>query len=198
VDAAARLLRERGADGVSVDELMHAAGLTRGGFYAHFPDKTALLASALDHAFAEQRARLFGTDDGTRGAELRKRAVQRYLSREHIEHPGLGCPAAALATEMGRADPVVRAVFERNIKRVIGLFSVRGEMSTEQAMILCALAVGAVTLARGLDDTRYADEILAAARHHLVGLEAPTDKAVQSRARPKAAGKNKTRRRRAP
>jgi len=181
LDAAARLLRERGQEGVSVDELMAAAGLTRGGFYAHFRGKTALVASALDYAFAQQRARLFGDDPNLHGRELLTRALHRYLSREHLETPGLGCPAPALATDMARSDPAVRAVFERNMKRVVGIFHERGEMPLETAMVVCALAVGAVTLARGMEDERFADALLAAARHHLAALDGP---ARAPRARP--------------
>lgn len=169
VDEAARLLRERGADGLSVDDLMRAAGLTRGGFYAHFRDKRALVATALDHAFAQQRARLFGNDDAC-GPELLSRVLHRYLSREHLEEPGLGCPAPALATEVRRAAPIIRAVFTRNMARVVEIFIERGGLPKEQALVVCALAVGAVTIGRAVDDPRFADAILSAARHHLAAL----------------------------
>src|SRR5262245_61543283 len=102
VQAAAAAFRARGISDVGVDEVMESAGLTRGGFYAHFGSKDELVCEALDQADAETLALL---GDGGGGAAPRERlhaAVDAYLSEMHAAHPERGCPVAALAPEVAR------------------------------------------------------------------------------------------------
>src|SRR3954449_7071426 len=92
VDAASRLFRARGIAAVSVADVMGALGLTVGGFYRHFESKDALVAEAIEEASVQTtRAKNVRTD----GAAI----LAGYLSRSHVDSPGVGCPVAALATE---------------------------------------------------------------------------------------------------
>jgi TetR/AcrR family transcriptional repressor of nem operon len=175
VATAAKLLRENGTDGVSVDGLMADAGMTRGGFYAHFDDKEALVVAALERAFDEQRAVLIR--DGVKGRALLEGMLARYLSREHLEHPGLGCPVPPLAGEIARAPKAVKAVFRTNLLRLVRLMSERIGKDEDEMLAVCAMAVGAVTIARAVGDEEIAMAMLAAARRHLLRIRTPRARA---------------------
>ena len=108
VDTAARAIRRSGYDGTSVADIMKEAGLTHGGFYAHFTSREAMLAEAADRAGAESvatSARIAATAPPEQGLEWLLRA---YLSKEHCSSPEIGCPIAALGSEMPRQAPEVR------------------------------------------------------------------------------------------
>src|SRR6516164_8877613 len=107
---AAKLFRERGFNGAGVAEIMKAAGLTHGAFYAHFPSKEALEAEAVERAFAQSDNSIYAL---TANAGHPKRAfLDSYLSASHRDHPGSGCVMAALGPEIAR-DPAVRKPFTR-------------------------------------------------------------------------------------
>lgn len=176
VQAAARLLRERGLQGVSVAEIMGAIGMTQGGFYRHFESREALLAEALALASAETseqlgRASVAAEPEGAWGA-----LVERYLSPRHLAHPESGCPVAALASEAARESPAAREAFTAALRQLVGTFEraapVHGPAARERAVASAATAVGAVVLARASSDPALASEILEAARHAL-GAGAP-------------------------
>ena len=164
IGAAARLFREQGYRATSVQRLMTAAGLTHGGFYAHFADKTALLADVLDHAFAQARANLLhrGLDD-LRGPAWITRAGRRYLSRAHRDAPLEGCAIPALAAEVAREDPAARAAFSRALDETLRGITERLDGDRPAAIRLLATWSGALAMARAVDDA-LADEILAACR----------------------------------
>src|SRR6187397_581347 len=92
VDAAARLFRERGADGVSVAEVMAAAGLTHGGFYAHFESKDDLVAQAITHMFDVMHGRFLSLTEGREPAAAIANYVDSYLGASHRLEPADGCP----------------------------------------------------------------------------------------------------------
>src|SRR4051794_35553442 len=98
VEAAGRLFRVHGFDGVSVAEIMKAAGLTHGGFYGHFASKEALAAEACGHAFATSLSRVQGSEDASGGGL--EAYVAGYLSERHRDRNDGGCPMAAYATEV--------------------------------------------------------------------------------------------------
>ena len=111
VRAASQLFRRRGYRATSVDVLMNEAGLTRGGFYAHFENKAALLRTALQDAFAESRANLFERGlDGVEGDAWLVRAAARYLRRGHVEQPERGCAIPSLAAEVASRGITVNCV----------------------------------------------------------------------------------------
>src|SRR5271154_1121712 len=100
LDAASQMFRRNGFDGVSVAAVMEAAGLTHGGFYAHFDSKDALAAASVERALAETLS-LAGQASET--AEPLAAFVRGYLSAEHRDDPAHGCTMATLAPEIARA-----------------------------------------------------------------------------------------------
>src|SRR5580704_9669948 len=91
---AARLFRERGFDGAGVADIMKAAGLTHGAFYAHFPSKEALEVEAMGQAFAQSDRRIYKlTADAS---DPKSAFLDSYLSVAHRDRPGAGCAIAAL------------------------------------------------------------------------------------------------------
>ncbi|MBX3272751.1 MAG: TetR/AcrR family transcriptional regulator [Sandaracinaceae bacterium] len=165
VEAASRLFRGRGYRDTSVDDLMADAGLTRGGFYAHFESKAALLGAALEAAFAESRRNLFeGRLAALRGDAWRRAASERYLSREHQRRPEEGCAVPALGAEVARAEPEVRDAFEAEVRAILDAMSERLDGDRARAMRLLSTWVGATLLSRAVHSPRLADAIRRAAR----------------------------------
>ena len=169
---AARMFRERGFDGAGVADIMKAAGLTHGAFYAHFPSKDALEAEAVECAFAQSDKRIYAL---TANASDPKRAfLDSYLSAAHRDHPGSGCVIAALGPEIAR-DSAARSPFTQRVKHMIegmaGRFRWKRKGAVRRnAIHLLAAAVGALTLARAVDDPRLSDEILESVRDDLASL----------------------------
>jgi TetR/AcrR family transcriptional repressor of nem operon len=169
LDAAARAVRVHGYAGVGVADVMKEAGLTHGGFYAHFKSRDELLAAAIAHAGAGSAAAM-----GRRIAKLRdagaspvRALVEGYLADEHIAAANLGCPVAALGSEIPRQTDVVG---EASRERVTGLLEmVRKTLpdgSSERAYALTSSLIGAVQLARALGDPAQA--MLRATRKMLI------------------------------
>lgn len=181
LDAAARLYRERGLTGVGVADITRDAGLTHGGLYRHFASKDALVQEACARAFDWTIAPLDGV---TPNSTVRER-IQSYLSPQHRDAPGTGCPAAALAVDAARAGGELSEVFAEGIERNIARFaqlladSSAGEgKATVQpedralAMQTLATLVGALVLARATAAGRPAlsDELLATLQARLIEL----------------------------
>jgi TetR/AcrR family transcriptional repressor of nem operon len=194
---AGRALRQRGYQGVGVAEVMQQAGLTHGGFYAHFESKTELLAEATDLAGADGQQRLARA--ARRRAETAEQAdaahgrptsahqallalVDAYLSEEHLHDPGLGCTMAALGSELPRqADNVRRAAthrFEDMVALVERQLPTRGQPgSHERAMAVLSCLVGTMVLARAVDRPALADALRQASRDFLAESTAPVSRA---------------------
>jgi TetR/AcrR family transcriptional regulator, transcriptional repressor for nem operon len=166
LDAAARLFRERGYDGIGVADIMRRAGLTHGGFYGHFASKDDLAAEItarvlLQDGWLEQ---LTGTDEPSLAD-----AVRGYLSAGHRDDPGRGCLFAALGSDVVRQPRAVRHAFtegfRRRLERFKPLMPGRSAATRRQrAIATMAGLVGALMLARAVDDPRLSDEILEATR----------------------------------
>jgi len=161
--AAARLFREHGLSGVGVDALTDAVGLTHGSLYSQFGSKERLATEALSHALSTSSARM-------RDAATLNDYVARYLSADHRERRGDGCVMAALAGEIPRHGGAIRHSFTDAVrvvvKRVAGLMPGRRK-SENEALAIVATMVGALILARAVDDPGLSDRILAAARKQL-------------------------------
>lgn len=172
LDEAARLFRERGFAGAGVAEIMKAAGLTHGAFYAHFDSKDALNAAATEHALAQSQQRL---DTAMAGATDKKLAfLAAYLSPQHRDEKGLGCAMAALGVEVGR-EPAARGPFTSRLKQRIDDMVERFDWPDEagardDAIHMLAAAVGALILARAVDDPEFSDEILKSVRETLTSV----------------------------
>jgi len=162
VEVASRALRQDGLDAVSIPRLMKLAGLTHGGFYGYFKDRDELITEAILHA-----AHASVLAGGQPAAE----SLERYLSKKHMLHPEMGCVVAALGADGARQKGPVRRVFaeigrgflrlvERNLHPES---STKGRLSDE-ALATASRMVGAVVLARLVDDDALAERILAAAK----------------------------------
>jgi TetR/AcrR family transcriptional repressor of nem operon len=162
---AARLFRERGLSGVGVDALTDAAGLTHGSLYSQFGSKDRLAAEALSHAIETSLARM-------NDAATLDDYISRYLSSDHRERRGDGCALAALAGEIPRQGSAIRHCFTNAVRtmaqRIAALMPGRRRVEDE-ALAKVATMIGALTLARAVDDPDLSDRILAAARTYLTG-----------------------------
>ena len=166
VDMASRLFRERGLDGIGVADLMKSAGLTHGGFYGHFASKEDLMAQAcaraLEESLVKWRERVEAEPDDPLGA-----LAALYLSESHCAQPGDGCAIAALGSEAARQGAPVRHAVTEGMRPLIEVLAQvmpgRSKAAKRQkALATFASMVGAVTLARDVDDPALAEEILSA------------------------------------
>jgi TetR/AcrR family transcriptional repressor of nem operon len=161
VEAAARLFREHGFDGVGVDAIMKEAGLTHGGFYGHFASKDQLAAEAVVRALA------LGTQKLSRYGDLAG-FVGAYLSDRHCADRAEGCALAALGADSVREGQGVRRALTDHVAARLtwlgGLFKGTQASRRKRAIATLAGLVGALTLARAVDDPALSKEILAAAR----------------------------------
>lgn len=173
IDTAARLFREKGYSGIGVADLMKAAGLTHGGFYGNFDSKEDLMAAACTRALDESTARwqaLLADDPDTALARI----VESYLSRAHAAHPGQGCTLVALGSDAARLSDPVRSITTQGVRDQIALLTplMEGADAAAQrraAMAAYASMVGALLVARAVNDDALADEVLAAARDTILG-----------------------------
>jgi TetR/AcrR family transcriptional regulator, transcriptional repressor for nem operon len=172
VDAAARAIRRSGYNGTGVADIMKDAGLTHGGFYAHFSSREAMLAEAADRAGSESVARMERIAASSPPKQALPAMMRAYLSNQHLEGIESGCAAAALGSEMPRQAPEVRRAATRRIKEMIDLVARQspdwGQPGAhERALFTVATMVGALVLARAVDEPRLSDGFRKAALKHL-------------------------------
>lgn len=168
VEVAARAIRRTGYSGTGVADIMKEAGLTHGGFYAHFDSRDALLAEAGDRAGAESVALAARVAAAAPAGLALKAMMQAYLSPEHIAAIETGCPVSALGSEMPRQAPEVRRAATVHIKEMIDLFARQlpdwGQpQAHEQAMALVCGLIGTTMVARAVDDPKLSHALCAAA-----------------------------------
>ena len=185
LDAAARQLREEGLAGAGVQRVMEEAGLTHGGFYAHFDSKEQLVGEALKTALAKARERLLA-GGGTPGRERRGRILRRYLSRAHRDGPGAGCPLPSTSADVARAPAAVRRAYDDELRKIIACFEAElADLSAEDvhahAIGTLALCVGSLLLARATPDPVLSDDILNSCRRFAAGAEETTEHEHQNR-----------------
>lgn len=184
VRTAAGQIRERGYDSVSVGDVMKAAGLTHGGFYAHFESRDAMLAEALDAAASDSLGRLGKATDAAAPEEALAELLEFYLSDRHVAHPEHGCILASLGSETRRQTPEIRKVMTRRIKEMADLVERQlpgwGKAGRhEDALGVLATMLGALILARAVDEPGLAKDIRAAAKQ-LVARGVPAKPTVKS------------------
>ncbi|MDB5598670.1 MAG: transcriptional regulator, TetR family [Xanthobacteraceae bacterium] len=179
VQAAGRLFRERGFDGVGVAEITKAAGLTHGGFYGHFASKDALAAEACGQNFANSLARLPGGEAAT--TQDLSAYLDNYLSERHRDLPGDGCPMAANASDLARQGEDVQRRSAQGVERFIDGLMERLPAGTPRAqgILMLSAMVGGMTLARATARSapELSMEILESVRAQLVQLAAPAKRA---------------------
>jgi AcrR family transcriptional regulator len=172
VEVAARAIRRTGYGGTGVADIMKEAGLTHGGFYAHFASREAMLAEAADRAGGEAVATLAEIAAAAPPQQALRSLVRAYLSKAHVEGVETGCAVAALGSEMPRQAPEVRRAATRRIKEQIDLVARQSPDwglpgAHERALVTVATMVGALVLARAVDDPKLRDALREAALNHL-------------------------------
>ena len=168
IGEATRLFRERGFSGVSVAEIMQATGLTHGPFYNHFPSKEALMAESVEHGL---KSTLAGVEQVGNSPRKTAEYLDRYLSTAHRDAPAKGCTMAALAADI-RQQSEVKGTFTAYVKAIIekmvsnfswpSIRSARGD-----SIRMLSAMVGALILARAVDDEAFSKEILRETRRGL-------------------------------
>jgi TetR/AcrR family transcriptional repressor of nem operon len=140
-----------------VGEVMQAAGLTHGAFYAHFGSKQELEEAAVAYGLALSASRVRNRGATKKG---RKAYADRYLSLWHRDNPGDGCTMAALAQEVARSTPELKAAFERGLEEILAASG----SDRKEAIFQTAALLGGVVLARAVEDPQLSDEILESVR----------------------------------
>ncbi len=177
INAASRLFREHGFDGIGLKDLMKGAGLTQGGFYKQFESKDDLAALASRRAM-ESATRRWSSVAASSSDPLRA-VVDLYLSDGHRGDTSDGCPLVALGSDAARQSSEVRTPFQDGIKAHLQvleeLMPEKGKPGAdEKAMVMLSLMVGAVTLSRIMTDPDMSDRLLQAAANEVARL-APLD-----------------------
>lgn len=172
VSVAARAIRRSGYDGTGVSDIMKEAGLTHGAFYAHFASREAMLAEAADRAFSEAAAAMEDVTAGVAPDKALACLLAAYLSTAHQQQVDTGCPLAALGCETSRQTPEVRHVATGHVKKMIDQVTclAPGQEQAEsrkRALVTVATMVGALLIARAVDDPVLARELREAALEHL-------------------------------
>ena len=173
VETAARAIRRSGYGGAGVAEIMKEAGLTHGGFYAHFDSREEMLAEAADRAGADTVATMARVAAAAPPEQALNAMLGAYLSKAHVEILETGCAVAALGSEMPRQAPRVRRAATRRIKEMIDLVARQspdwGQPGAhERALVTVATALGALVMARAVDDPKFASAVRDAALKHLI------------------------------
>jgi TetR/AcrR family transcriptional regulator, transcriptional repressor for nem operon len=187
VRTAAAAIRRSGYAGASVADVMDEAGLTHGGFYAHFPSRDAMVVEALDQAFAQTIDRLGKVSDSAPAGNALDTLMDSYLSDRHVEAIDNGCSIAALGSETPRQAPEVRRVMTRRVKEMADLVARQlpswGDASShDDALAVLSTMVGALLIARAVDDPALAKSVRASAKRLVDrGTHAPSGASKKAR-----------------
>jgi TetR/AcrR family transcriptional repressor of nem operon len=170
---AGKALRENGPDGVAVAEVMKEAGLTHGGFYAHFKSKDALLVEALRGVFASSKQKFLRAVESLPPRHALGAYIDFYVSPRHRDNPSGGCPITALSSDSPRQSKAFRAAFDDGVKSLVAELETRireaGIKSDAHALaasVISAMA-GAVAISRAVSDRSLSDQMLATARESI-------------------------------
>jgi TetR/AcrR family transcriptional repressor of nem operon len=181
VQIASERFRAGGLDGISVADLMKEAGLTVGGFYKHFGTREDLVAEAVAVGLGNwqnRMARAASEDEKPRLGEL----IDRYLSPAHRDAPAAGCLAAALVGEIARSGPQTRARFTEGVTTSFDLLVDRLQAAGNadddaalraKAITIYSALIGAIALARAVDDPALSAEIMIRAAAQIKALGVP-------------------------
>jgi TetR/AcrR family transcriptional repressor of nem operon len=179
IEAAGRLFRERGYNGVGVDAVMAEVGLTAGGFYAHFASKEALFSEAIGDILTTRNASLANVlpveEDGR--AWLRT-LINVYLSRSHRDTIADGCPLPALTPDVSRQSQATREKYEQHLQQFLSEIEARmpaGDPPPRaRAMALIAHLIGGLTLARAVNDEQLSTQLLKSCRRAAMKICEPS------------------------
>jgi len=170
---ASRRVRAEGITGAAVSAVMRDAGLTHGGFYKHFGSKDELLMESLSEAFREIADRLAQAAEKSQPGTAWKAIVKTYLSPEHCDHAECGCPLAAIAPELARADKAMKAPILGELtkykSRMLPFMPGRRTADKESAFFsIFSTMIGAIEIARMLPEPAMREKVLASAREFLL------------------------------
>ncbi|MDM0022261.1 TetR/AcrR family transcriptional regulator [Variovorax saccharolyticus] len=173
LEVAAEQFKARGLDGIGLAELMKEAGLTHGGFYKHFKSRDALVAETVSHAFDQDEARFAAVAAHSRGDPIGS-FIDAYLSLEHRDHTAAGCSMAALGAEFGRASAEVKAAFTVQYQRrrawVATNLGGPAVQADRHAATLMNAMIGALTVARAIDDPSLSRDVLDSSRRDVKSM----------------------------
>ncbi|MFS0838923.1 TetR/AcrR family transcriptional regulator [Paenibacillus sp. 1P03SA] len=164
IESAAQAFRAKGIHDVSVPFIMKGAGLTHGGFYAHFDNKEQLVAEACRYAITDTIALLQKAADQEKQNPKINTVIDYYLSSYHRDKTDTGCMIPALSAEISRSSEEVRQIFTREVERMIAFISNLAEMDLSKGRALFSTMVGSLILARTVNDAELSDNLLSAGK----------------------------------
>jgi TetR/AcrR family transcriptional repressor of nem operon len=178
VKRAAVRLREKGAHGIGVADLMKEAGLTHGGFYAHFDSREALVIEAMEHIMERSTERWRKLGEQAPPEKRFATIVDSYLNSAHRDDPGHGCAVPTLGAEIARETPKTRKAFATKLEEMIDMLAslvpdASPKAARKQAMAAIGTMMGALVMARIAGNSEFSDEILAAGREAILNRPAP-------------------------
>ena len=170
-------LREKGAHGIGVADLMKEAGLTHGGFYAHFDSRDALVIEAFAYAMDRSTARWRKMAEATPPEKRFAAIVESYLTPLHRDDPGHGCAITSLGAEIARESPRTRKAFAGKIDEMVDMIAdhlpdVPRKAARKQAIAALATMMGTLVLSRIAGGGEFSDEVLAAGRETVLARAA--------------------------
>jgi TetR/AcrR family transcriptional repressor of nem operon len=162
-------IREKGAHGIGVADLMKDAGLTHGGFYAHFDSREALVIEAFAYAMDRSTERWRKLAETIPPDQRMAAIVESYLTPLHRDDPGHGCAVTALGAEIARESPKTRKAFAAKLEQMVDMLAeqmpeVPRKAARKQALATLSTMVGALVLSRIAGSGEFSDDILAAGR----------------------------------
>jgi TetR/AcrR family transcriptional regulator, transcriptional repressor for nem operon len=184
-------LREKGAHGIGVADLMKEAGLTHGGFYAHFDSREALVIEAFAYAMDRSTERWRKIAEQTPPEKRLATIVETYLTPVHRDDPGHGCAVPALGAEIARESPKTRRAFAAKLEQMIDMIAdqipdVPRKTARRQAMAAVATMMGTLVLSRIAGSGEFSDEVLTSGREAVLERAAAAKKPVAKKAKAKA------------
>ena len=182
-------LREKGAHGIGVADLMKDAGLTHGGFYAHFDSREALVIEAFTHAMDRSTERWRKLSNETPVEKRLSTVVNAYLAPTHRDDPGHGCAVPTLGAEIARESAKTRRVFSGRMEQMIDMLAdqfhgVPRKKARKQATAALATMMGSLVMARVAGNSELSDEILKSGRDAVLGRAGPVTKKSAKKAGP--------------
>src|SRR5216684_1916323 len=174
-------LREKGAHGIGVADLMKEAGLTHGGFYAHFDSREALVIEAFAYAMDRGTERWRKLAEATPPEKRLATIVGSYLTPLHRDDPGNGCAIPTLGAEIARESPKTRRAFAARLEQMVDMMAdqipgVPRKTARKQAMATLATMIGTLVVSRIAGTGGFSDEILGAGREAVVARAKPVAK----------------------
>jgi TetR/AcrR family transcriptional repressor of nem operon len=177
-------LREKGAHGVGVADLMKEAGLTHGGFYAHFDSRESLLVEAFAYAMDRSMEHWRKAAEQTPPEKRFAMIVDSYLNTTHRDDPGRGCAVPTLGAEIARESPKTRKAFAAKLEQMIDMVAEQmidlpPKAARKQAAATLATMMGTLVLSRIAGNGEFSNEILAAGREAVLSRAASAKPAVK-------------------